>query len=115
MPPPAAVFCGNDDVGVMKALVDSGKRVPEDVSVVGFDDQPHVAMWRPAPTTVRQDFQDLGSRVFSLLESIVERGGSLPPSTVKPELVIRHSTAAFGGPRGLVQRRAQLLSNEGDH
>ncbi|HEY8701963.1 MAG TPA: substrate-binding domain-containing protein [Arthrobacter sp.] len=104
-----AVFCGNDDVaiGVMKALVDSGKRIPEDVSVVGFDDQPHVAMWRPALTTVRQDFQDLGSRSFALLESIVDRGRSLPPSTIKPELVIRDSTAgvrrttvrsASGGP-----------------
>jgi DNA-binding LacI/PurR family transcriptional regulator len=93
-----AVFCGNDDVaiGVIKALVDSGKRVPDDVSVVGFDDQPHVAMWRPALTTVRQDFQDLGARAFGLLESIMKHGGAPFPSTVKPRLVIRDSTAAIG-------------------
>lgn len=92
-----AVFCGNDDVaiGVISALADSGMRVPEDVSVVGFDDQPHVAMWRPALTTVRQDFQDLGARAFGLLEIMVESGGAPPPSTVKPELVIRDSSAAF--------------------
>jgi DNA-binding LacI/PurR family transcriptional regulator len=91
-----AVFCGNDDVaiGVIRALLDNGKRVPEDVSVVGFDDQPHVAMWRPALTTVRQDFQDLGARAFGLLASSVETG--LPPesSTVKPQLVLRESAAA---------------------
>lgn len=91
-----AVFCGNDDVaiGVIRALLDHGKRVPEDVSVVGFDDQPHVAMWRPALTTVRQDFKDLGARAFGLLASSVETG--LPPqsSTVKPQLVLRESASA---------------------
>lgn len=91
-----AVFCGNDDVaiGVIRALLDNGKRVPEDVSVVGFDDQPHVAMWRPALTTVRQDFKDLGARAFGLLASSVETG--LPPesSTVKPQLVLRESASA---------------------
>jgi DNA-binding LacI/PurR family transcriptional regulator len=93
-----AVFCGNDDIaiGVIRALLDSGKRVPEDVSVVGFDDQPHVALWRPALTTVRQDFQDLGARAFALLASTVETG--IPPSSsaVKPELIVRESTAAVG-------------------
>jgi DNA-binding LacI/PurR family transcriptional regulator len=93
-----AVFCGNDDVaiGVIRAVLDSGKRVPEDVSVVGFDDQPHVAMWRPALTTVRQDFQDLGARAFALLASSVETGGAPSSSTVKPELIIRDSTAVAG-------------------
>ena len=94
-----AVFCGNDDVaiGVIKAFVESGRRIPEDVSVVGFDDQPHVAMWRPALTTIRQDFQDLGSRAFRLLEKALD-GGPKPPtaSTVKPKLIIRGSTAAVG-------------------
>ncbi|WP_457963665.1 LacI family DNA-binding transcriptional regulator [Arthrobacter sp. D1-29] len=93
-----AVFCGNDDIaiGVVRALLDSGKRVPEDVSVVGFDDQPHVALWRPALTTVRQDFQDLGARAFALLASTVETGTIPASSTVKPELVLRESTAALG-------------------
>ncbi|UVJ41312.1 substrate-binding domain-containing protein [Arthrobacter sp. CJ23] len=91
-----AVFCGNDDVaiGVIKAFMECGRRVPEDVSVVGFDDQPHVAMWRPPLTTIRQDFQDLGGRAFRLLETVL--GGDRPqlPSTVKPKLIIRGSTAA---------------------
>lgn len=93
-----AVFCGNDDVaiGVIRALLDSGKRVPEDVSVVGFDDQPHVALWRPALTTVRQDFKDLGARAFALLASTVETGTSPGSSTVRPALILRESTAAVG-------------------
>ena len=93
-----AVFCGNDDVaiGVIRALLDSGRRVPEDVSVVGFDDQPHVALWRPALTTVRQDFQDLGARAFTLLAATVETGTPPGSSTVKPELILRESTAAVG-------------------
>lgn len=93
-----AVFCGNDDIaiGVIRAVFDSGKRVPEDVSVVGFDDQPHVALWRPALTTVRQDFLDLGARAFALLYSIVETGVPASTSAVKPDLIIRGSTAAAG-------------------
>lgn len=91
-----AVFCGNDDVaiGVMRAFLDTGKRVPEDVSIIGFDDQPHVALWRPALTTVRQDFQDLGARAFRLLSATIESGYPSGSSTVRPELVIRDSAAA---------------------
>jgi DNA-binding LacI/PurR family transcriptional regulator len=50
-----AVLCGNDElaIGLMRALAEEGRRVPEDVSVVGFDDQPFAAMWSPALTTVR--------------------------------------------------------------
>lgn len=94
-----AVFCGNDDIalGLMRALTDRGRRVPEDVSVVGFDDQPHVAMWRPALTTVEQDFNDLGMRAFGLLLARFE-GGSEPESSVAtPQLVVRESTAAPKG------------------
>jgi DNA-binding LacI/PurR family transcriptional regulator len=91
-----AVFCGNDDVaiGVMRAFLDGGKQVPQDVSIVGFDDQPHVALWRPALTTVRQDFKDLGARAFTLLASTIASGHSPGSSTIKPELIIRDSTAA---------------------
>jgi DNA-binding LacI/PurR family transcriptional regulator len=93
-----AIFCGNDDVaiGVISALLDRGRRVPEDVSVMGFDDQPHVALWRPSLTTVRQDFGDLGARAFQLLSAAVEGADGSSSSIVKPELVLRNSTAAAG-------------------
>ena len=57
-----AVFCGNDTMalGVIRALTERGLRVPEDVSVVGFDDVPEAGFFRPPLTTVRQDFDEVG-------------------------------------------------------
>ncbi|WP_199040956.1 LacI family DNA-binding transcriptional regulator [Glycomyces salinus] len=89
-----AVFCGNDEIalGVMRALTDRGLDVPADVSVVGFDDQPLVSLWRPSLTTVDQDFEDLGARAFKLLSQLLE--GEQPRTSVAtPELVVRESTA----------------------
>lgn len=58
----SAVLCGNDDLalGVMAGLARAGRRVPEDVSVVGMDDHPHALSAVPALTTVRLDFERLG-------------------------------------------------------
>ena len=93
-----AVFCGSDDIalGLMRALVEEGARIPEDISVVGFDDQPHVAMWVPALTTVHQDFGDLGGRAFQLLTRIVGGEEDVESSIVVPRLVVRESS---GPPR----------------
>jgi DNA-binding LacI/PurR family transcriptional regulator len=92
-----AVFCGNDDIamGVMRALLEHGVRIPRDVSVIGFDDQPHVAMLTPALTTVHQDFGDLGERAVHLLEELLEEGRELPASVVAPRLVIRESSGPY--------------------
>jgi DNA-binding LacI/PurR family transcriptional regulator len=64
-----AVLCGNDEIaiGLIRGLQDSGRRVPEDVSVIGFDDHPLSPLFTPALTTVAQDFVDLGRRSFELL------------------------------------------------
>jgi DNA-binding LacI/PurR family transcriptional regulator len=90
-----AVLCGNDElaIGLMRALSEVGRRVPEDVSVVGFDDEPFAAMWTPALTTVRQDFEDLGRRAFDLLDSLLTTGRAPRTSTARPLLVIRESAA----------------------
>jgi len=90
-----AVFCGNDElaIGLMRALSDRGRRVPEDVSVVGFDDQPLVALWRPSLTTVDQDFEDLGARAFGLLQRLIGGESDVPASVATPQLVVRESTA----------------------
>ncbi|MBL0888700.1 LacI family DNA-binding transcriptional regulator [Myceligenerans indicum] len=90
-----AVLCGNDEIaiGLMRALADRGVRVPQDVSVIGFDDQPLVAMWQPSLTTVDQDFEDLGERAFGLLERLVDGDESATSSVVVPQLVVRESTA----------------------
>lgn len=90
-----ALFCDNDDIAIaaIKALRETGRRVPEDVSVVGFDDQPFSQFWSPALTTVHQDFDDLGARSFRLLENILNGGAESRVSVLTPDLVIRESTA----------------------
>jgi len=64
-----AVFCGNDEIamGVIRGLAECGRRVPDDVSVAGFDDHPLARLWSPPLTTVRQDFARLGREAFALL------------------------------------------------
>lgn len=91
-----AVLCGNDElaIGVVRALTEMGKRVPEDVSVIGFDDQPFAQMWVPALTTVAQDFTDLGHRTFELLHEWLRSGTRPADSAVQPKLVHRESVAS---------------------
>jgi DNA-binding LacI/PurR family transcriptional regulator len=91
-----AVLCGNDElaIGVVRALHDHGLRVPEDVSVIGFDDQPFAEFMRPALTTVRQRFPDLGrTAVGLLLAQMEDRPEGAGTSTAGTELVVRESTA----------------------
>jgi DNA-binding LacI/PurR family transcriptional regulator len=91
-----ALFAYNDlsAIGALRALRDSGLRVPEDVSVVGFDDINSAAFQIPSLTTVRQPLDKMGALAGEvLLERI--RGGTDPVEvTVDAELVIRESTAA---------------------
>lgn len=91
-----ALLCGNDElaIGAARAFQEVGRRIPDDVSIVGFDDQPFARMWMPALTTVRQDFTDLGRRTFGLLEEWLTQGHRPEDSAVTPSLVIRESSAA---------------------
>lgn len=73
-----AVFVGNDElaIGVISGLRDMGKKVPEDVSVAGFDGHPLSGFWDPPLTTLRQNFTEAGqSSVDLLLRQIKEREG----------------------------------------
>jgi DNA-binding LacI/PurR family transcriptional regulator len=90
-----AVLCGNDDlaVGLLSGLSRVGRRVPEDISVVGFDDIPLAEFTSPSLTTVRQDFAGLGRDAFELLQArIDDRPGARVRRSV-PELIIRRSAA----------------------
>ena len=93
-----AIFCASDQLalGVLRALHEAGRRVPEDVSVVGFDGAPDGAHYLPPLTTVRQDFAELGRLSLGLLLAQLGQAESLPTSRrqlLVPELVIRRSTA----------------------
>ncbi len=89
-----AVFAANDQMalGAIRALAEGGRRVPEDVSVVGFDDIADAADYRPPLTTVRQDFDVLGERAVAALIDGIEAGHQ-GVQTVPTTLVVRASTA----------------------
>ena len=72
---PTAIFAGSDLMayGVMSAAESFGLRIPDDLSLVGFDDNPSSAHMRPALTTVRQPFADMGRRAIELLFSVIEQ------------------------------------------
>ncbi len=90
-----AIFAANDQtaLGVIRGLHDAGQRVPEDVSVVGFDDTPESGYFLPPLTTIRQDFGEVGRRCVQLLLSLAD-GEPVDRHVVVPaELVGRASTA----------------------
>lgn len=93
-----AVLCGNDELamGLLRAFQQRNVRVPEDISVVGFDGHPLSELCTPALTTVEQDFVDLGRRSFELLHESLEGRRPARTSSTKPRLVIRESA---GPPR----------------
>jgi DNA-binding LacI/PurR family transcriptional regulator len=93
-----AVFAANDQMalGALRALDEAGRRVPEDVSVVGFDDVPEAEFFRPPLTTVRQHFAEAGQRAVHLLLDLIRPQESpadaTPPPLVPTELVVRRSS-----------------------
>ncbi len=90
-----AVFVGNDQMalGVVHALAAQGVRVPEDVSIIGFDDIPEAEFFSPPLTTMRQDFGELGREIMAGLLRVLKDGGSYDHPQSVPELVVRASTA----------------------
>jgi DNA-binding LacI/PurR family transcriptional regulator len=93
---PTAVFAANDQMalGLLRALYEAGLRVPEDVSIVGFDDMPESGFFTPPLTSVRQDFPELGRRVMSLVLRVLAGELSAAEPLVEPLLIVRSSTAA---------------------
>ncbi|MFB7593357.1 LacI family DNA-binding transcriptional regulator [Streptomyces sp. NPDC056160] len=97
-----AVFAANDQMalGLLRALHERGLRVPEDISVIGFDDIPESASFLPPLTTVHQDFAEVGRLcVEGVLRQVRESGTERGTTLVPTRLVVRHSTAA-PRPRG---------------
>lgn len=95
-----AVFTCNDQMalGVLRAARQVGRRVPEDLAVVGFDDIPEAAYFYPPLSTVRQDMVEFGRRAVTELRRAVEardEGRPMPPPKsvlLRPRLIVRESS-----------------------
>jgi DNA-binding LacI/PurR family transcriptional regulator len=93
---PTALFVASDAlaIGLFRAVWEAGLRVPDDVSVVGFDDIEAAEYLVPRLTTVHQPFAKVGREALRvLIEQLGRRGGGLPPlaSVLEPELIVRDS------------------------
>jgi DNA-binding LacI/PurR family transcriptional regulator len=95
-PAVTAIFAANDQMalGALRALHESGRKLPSEVSLVGFDDIPEAPYFTPPLTTVRQDFDEMGSRSVRLLLRMMAGKRARSGTSVRPELLVRSSTAA---------------------
>ena len=92
--PPTAVFCYDDmtALGVIRQFICTGLRVPEDVSVVGFDDLSIVQFTEPPLTTIRQPMAEMGRLAMQAMLDLLGGSGATHEIKVRGELIIRAST-----------------------
>jgi DNA-binding LacI/PurR family transcriptional regulator len=93
--PPTAVFVAGDQmaVGAYRALAEAGVRVPDDMSVIGFDDIEAASYITPSLTTIRQPFEEMGQRALALLFELLNSGRATNRQVIlPPELILRQST-----------------------
>jgi LacI family transcriptional regulator len=99
--PPTAIFAANDvsAFGALDAIRDAGKRVPDDVSVIGFDDIPDAAATRPPLTTIRQPLRAMGRLATRMLLEFIENPNRAVERVDLPtELVVRATCRSPGAP-----------------
>jgi LacI family repressor for deo operon, udp, cdd, tsx, nupC, and nupG len=98
---PTAIFCANDEmaIGCIHEVKNQGLSVPQDISVMGFDDIRYASVMEPALTTIAQPAKQIGKRVAIRLFKAIETGNqpNNQPVILPHELIIRQSVAA---PRG---------------
>jgi DNA-binding LacI/PurR family transcriptional regulator len=80
-------------IGAMRAIVDAGRRVPWDVSVVGFDDLPLAASVNPPLTTVQQNIREAGEGMVKSIVRLIE-GEPVESVKLQPKLIVRRSCGA---------------------
>jgi DNA-binding LacI/PurR family transcriptional regulator len=99
---PTAVCCYNDmtALGAMRSIRMHGLRVPEDISVAGYDDLFFASYTEPPLTTVRQPMQRMGHLAMETLFKLMSGEESVTTVNVKPELIVRESTAKLKSARG---------------
>ena len=92
-----AVFAANDlmAIGAMSALRIAGRRIPEDVAVIGYDDVPLAAFSFPALSSIRQPATAMGQQAARLvLQALDQTANTEPEAVVYPELVVRASSGS---------------------
>ena len=102
-----ALVCYNDvsAFGAIRALMDHGLRVPEEVSIVGFDDIPSAAFHYPSLTTIRQPLSQMGKVAARILLQRIRGQATFPDAVpIMPELIIRESTCPPGPRRSRAKR-----------
>jgi LacI family transcriptional regulator len=98
---PTAIFAHNDlmALGALDALAEAGLRCPQDISVIGYDDLPHVGRLRPPLTTIRLQGEELGRLAGEMTVSAITSPERPPTSlTLPPSLIVRESTAPSRDP-----------------
>jgi DNA-binding LacI/PurR family transcriptional regulator len=90
-----AIFAGNDSMalGALRAMNEIGLDVPNDISLVGFDDLPESRFLTPTLTTARQDFNAVGAHALNVLLDQIERKKIPRSIQIKPKILIRESSA----------------------
>jgi DNA-binding LacI/PurR family transcriptional regulator len=96
LPDCTAIFAANDQIalGLIHGFAERGIRVPDDVSIVGFDDLPEAKHFLPPLTTVRQDFRALGERSVEVLRAALEGRELDRRSIIAPLLIVRESATS---------------------
>ncbi len=116
-PDVTAIFAANDQMalGAMRALHEQGRRIPEDVSIVGFDDLDESTSFWPPLTTIHQDFYAVGRlSIENLLQQIAGTGSVDDFTTVPTSMVVRKSTAAPPeGARPPSARKKRVAADKG--
>lgn len=92
---PTAIFCANDlvAIGVMKAAHKAGLSVPQDLSLIGFDDIPYASNSIPELTSISLKCYDVGRSAAELLHQMITKNKVNKSTKLRPELIVRESTA----------------------
>lgn len=90
---PTAIFAANDElaIGVIQCAKEHGMRIPNDLAVIGFDDQPIATIIEPKLTTIQQPIRIIGSRAMLLMKSALEGETSVAKEVLPTKLIKRHS------------------------
>ncbi len=90
---PTALICANDEsaAGALHAAHQAGLRLPDDLSIAGFDDAPFARLLSPPLTTISQDIDAMAARAIDILADVI-KGIAHPYQMTRPRLVVRQST-----------------------